>query len=234
MTRARRAWAVLVTIAAALVVTTVSVAAQPSSASASSGIELSPDGATWGTTLAGALFGTPTHLVPGDVVAASLWVRNASTTTARVELRAPAGIGAHDGSFAGDLRLTVDGRTLGGGSTWDGPVLAPGGATRVPLVVTYVATAGSSGLLQAASVLDSVSLVEVDPTPPPPTTPPPGGTPAPAGGPTSPAHPGPGAPGGLASTGAAAAREVGTAFGVTLVGALLLAAARRRRRAEDA
>jgi hypothetical protein len=228
VTRIRRALAVVATMAAALVLTAPS-------ASAASGIELSPDGATWGTTLSGALFGTPARLVPGDVVTATLWVRNASITSARVDLRVAAGIGARDGSFAGDLRLSVDGRELGGGSTWNGPVLAPGGVTRVPLVVTYVAAAGSSGVVQAASVLDSVSLVEADPAPSPTATAStPTSSPTPIGDPTSPAPPGTGGAGGLASTGAAAAREVGVAFAATLAGALLLAAARRRRRPEDA
>jgi hypothetical protein len=186
-------------------------------AQAADGIALSLDGTSWSRSLPGRIFPAPSHVAPGDVVVSALWVRNDSATRARVQLRAGSRLGSHDGSFVGDLTLTVGGVAVAGGATWRGPALGPGQRVRVPLVVRYSAAATSSGIT-AATVLESATLSQVGPDAGP-------------AGPGSGEHRPPG--GGLASTGLDAVRASTCAFVALAAGLVLVLVAARRRHQRD-
>ncbi|WP_218917041.1 hypothetical protein, partial [Cellulomonas massiliensis] len=128
-------------------------------AAADGGVEVSPDGRTWSTRLDGSLLVGADAMVPGDVATGDLWVRNGSDVEARVRVLVRAGVGDGGPSLAGSLHVVVDGDDVPGGGTWRGPVLAPGDAIRIPLVVRFDAGA-SAAAVQVAQVLDRVTLVE--------------------------------------------------------------------------
>lgn len=203
-------------------------------AQAADPLQLSLDGTSWSATLPGALFASPRAIVPGDVITSALWVRNASSDPARVDLEVADDLGVTPGTFAGDLSLTIDGTPAPGGTTWHGPDLAPGASARIPLVVTFAASADLGSRVSVAAVLDAVTLVQtgVGPEVTPPTTPPTSTPTTPAGSGAATHAPASGS-GGLAHTGADVLRAAGVSFGAILVGLLLLAARRRSRRAED-
>ena len=199
-------------------------------------LELSIDGATWSSTLPGALFGSPAAAVPGDVIASALWVRNGSADPARVTLDVADDLGVSAGTLAGDLTLAIDGTPAPGGTRWQGPVLAPGASVRIPLVVTFAASSQLSSRLSAATVLTAVGLVQtgVGPGVVAPTTGPDVAPTSPAAGAEPVKAPGTGLPGGLAHTGADVVRALGVAFAAVLGGFLLLLVVRRRARREEA
>lgn len=218
------------------------VAAGAAPAQAADELQLSSDGTNWSTSLGAALFGTPQVIVPGDVVSSALWVRNASGDPARVDLLVASGLGVTPGTLAGDLSLTIDGTAAAGGSRWHGPVLAPGAATRIPLVVTFDAASQVTSRLAATSVLDAAILVQTSVGPDPAENPPtasPSAAPSSSASPTSSAgsvsaaRPAASGPAGLARTGADVARVLGVSLGAIGVGFLLLVARRRSRRSED-
>jgi hypothetical protein len=134
------------------------VGSAPPAAAADRGVQLSLDGAHWSSTLSRSMFGD-VRVVPGDVVDATLWVRNASTVTARLSIRAAEGVGTADDALAGNLSLQVDGAPVSGGATWQGPLLAPAGQAAIPLAVTFDADA-TGGMLAIWNVLDTVVLTE--------------------------------------------------------------------------
>ncbi|MEZ0448097.1 hypothetical protein [Cellulomonas sp. ICMP 17802] len=192
-------------------------------------LALSTDGVTWAATLPGALFGSPSVVVPGDVISSALWVRNESGDRARVGLEVSDDLGAVPGTLAGDLSLTIDGVAVAGGTSWQGPELAPGATLRIPLVVTFAASSHVASSVSAATVLDSVTLVQAVGAP---VVAPPAAAPTSAAARATP-HGRPTSGGGLAHTGADVAGAVGASFAAVGVGILLLAARRRSRRAED-
>ncbi|WP_456787547.1 hypothetical protein [Cellulomonas sp. P5_C5] len=198
-----------------LIALTIVVPALP--AAAANELELSSDGVTWSSTLTGVLFGAPEHVVPGDVVTSALWVRNGSADPAQVRLDVADDLGITPGTLAGDLSLAIDGDPVAGGARWAGPVLAPGAAVRIPLVVSFAAASPSGTQMSAAAVLDSVLLVQsvVSPTPTPGAT---------ATG-TTPR-------GGLAHTGQDVAATLLVSLAAVGFGVLLLASRRRARRHE--
>ena len=188
-------------------------------------LELSLDGIAWSASLPTRLFASPAVIVPGDVLSSALWVRNSTSDPARVDLEVADDLGVVPGTLAGDLSLSVDGDPVSGGSRWEGPVLAPGAAVRIPLAVTFSAASPSTSRTSAAMVLESVVLLQT------------GVGVAPAPTPTSSAGAGSTATGSaprgsLARTG----QDVAGALLVSLtsvgVGVLLVAARRRRRRTE--
>lgn len=152
-----RSWRLWSAATAAVLLGCVPVLGAAPATAADSGVQLSLDGAHWSPTLAGPLFDAA--LVPGDVVDALLWVRNASTVTARVSIRAAEGLGTGADDLTGNLTLQVDGAPVTGGATWQGPLLAPGERTVVPLAVAFDADA-TAGMLGTANVLDTVVLTE--------------------------------------------------------------------------
>lgn len=220
MTRGLR-WATA-TIAGLVAAVALGLTAAP--AQAAGELELSTDGSTWSTSLGAALFASPQTLVPGDVVATELWVRNGSAVDARVELDVADELGVVPGTFEGDLSLTIAGTNAVGGTRWLGPVLAPGGTARIPLVVTFDVTSQVSSRLATSAVLDAALLVQAaGPTTAPPATQP-GGSAAASQAPPR---------GGLAHTGQDVAGVLLVALVSVAVGFLLLGARRRSRRAED-
>ncbi|WP_028051233.1 hypothetical protein [Cellulomonas sp. URHD0024] len=144
---------------ASLVLATAAMLGTAGPAAAADGILLSLDGTSWSPALTGALFTSPSRVVPGDVSVATLWARNASSVTARLTLHAADGIGSGSADLAGHLTLRVDGAAVAGGSTWSGPVLAPGQQASVTLEVAFD-TAATVGTLSAASVVDMVMLTQ--------------------------------------------------------------------------
>jgi hypothetical protein len=213
------------------------VAAAAAPARAADELWLSSDGTTWSTSLGAALFGTPQTIVPGDVVTSALWVRNASSDPARVDLLVASALGVTPGTLAGDLSLTIDGTPAVGGSRWRGPVLAPGASARIPLVVTFDAASQVTSRLAATSVLDSAILVQVavgaSEAPPNPGSSS-SASPNPTGsGSMGAARPPASGSGGLAHTGDDVGRVAVVSFGAIGVGFLLLAARRRSRRDRD-
>lgn len=183
-------------------------------AQAADALELSTDGTHWSTTLPDQVFRSPQLVVPGDVIASELWVRNTSDAPTRVQLTVADGLGTTPGRLAGDLSLLIDGAPAVGGDLWVGPPLAAGAVVRIPLVVTFSAAARSGSRLDTASVLSTVSLVQTGP----------GAAAAP------PAVRSP--QGNLARTGLDAARTLAVAACATGLGVLLLAARRRPRRSQ--
>ncbi len=190
----------------------------------SGGLQLSVDGETWGDRLPAALFGPSVRIVPGETVAADLWVRNTSREHARLELEVSTGAEPGTG-LGGWIQVAIDGDPAVASSTWRGPVLSPGQSRRVEIRVHLPAEAPNATRADRATVVDTVRLVSTgSPTSPSPS------------GPPEPGHPGAqddgradgGAGRGLATTGADL-----TALGAL---ALLLACAgagalRARRRA---
>jgi hypothetical protein len=215
-------------------------------AQAADPLQLSLDGVTWSATLPSALFASPAAVVPGDVITAALWVRNASGDPARVDLGVADDIGVTPGTLAGDLSVSIDGTPTPGGTSWHGPDLAPGASARIPLVVTFAASSQLSSRVSVAAVLDSVTLVQTGVgTGSPPRGDVPTSTPSPsAASPAASSAPVPAAAAlpvrpasawgrGLAHTGADVAGALGVAFAAVGVGFLLLVARRRSRRAQD-
>jgi len=205
---------------AALVLAVMTLLGGALPASASDGVMLSLDGTTWSPTLAGALFASPARVVPGDVVTAHLWARNGSAVTARLSLRAADGIGSGSEDLAGNVTLRVDGDPVAGGTTWRGPLLAPGQGVRLQLEVEFDSGA-TVGQLGVASVVDTVLLTQeatagaAAPAQPAPAQ-------------QAPAQHAPAQPaGGLASTGADVRNLAAFALGAVALGVLLV---RRRRR----
>ncbi|KQR17035.1 hypothetical protein ASF78_06860 [Cellulomonas sp. Leaf334] len=203
-------------------------------AAAAGELELSDDGTTWSSTLTGPLFPTPELVVPGDVVASALWVRNASTDAAQVRIDVADDLGVTPGTFAGDLALSIDGDPVSGGARWDGPVLVPGAAVRIPLVVSFSAASQSTSQLSAAAVLDGVLLVQTGAAPGPTA----GTSASPSAGPapvttSSPTASGASPHGGLARTGQDVAGTLVVSLVTAGVGVLLLVSRRRVRRGED-
>jgi LPXTG-motif cell wall-anchored protein len=237
---------------AAVVLASVAAAVGGSAAQAADELELSTDGLTWTSTLPDSIFGDPRVLVPGDVVAGRLWLRNASGDRARVDLRVAPGLGDGSASLGGALELTIDGARVGGGSRWSGPALAPGGVARVELRVALPADADNGTRASTVRVIDAAVLVqtavgsgEPSPSVPPATAgptarPAPSPTTHPTAGASPTAHPGAPAPGpgaapdgGLAHTGADASVAFWLGLSAVVAGAVLLAARRRARRDQE-
>lgn len=198
------------------VLLTVCATAVP--AQAADQLELSADGTHWSATLPDQVFRAPQLVVPGDAIASELWVRNGSDSPTRVQLTVADGLGSAPGRLAGDLSLMIDGTPAAGGDLWVGPALAAGAVVRIPLVVTFSATAQSGTRLDTASVLSTVSLVQTGA----------GSAAVPPAAPPA-ALPGQGS---LARTGLDAARTLAIAACATGLGVLLLAARRPPRRAQ--
>jgi len=192
-----------VVLAAALVL----VGASAGPARAADVLLLSTDGTRWSASLPDQVFDDSLRAVPGDVLAATLWVRNASEVSARVELTVADGLGAAPGRLAGDLGLTIDGDRAAGGARWTGPELAAGATVRIPLVVTFSAASASLSRLDTAAVLSAVTLVQTGPD----------------------RAAAPGTPGTLARTGSDAVGGLGVAGGALGLGLLLVLARRRAR-----
>ncbi|WP_421734771.1 hypothetical protein [Cellulomonas sp.] len=235
---------VLARVAVGAVLGALALGLSAAPAQAADELLLSTDGTSWSTALTSVLFGGSRTLVPGDVVTSTLWVRNASGDRARVEVDVADALGAMPGTFAGDLALTIDGAAAPGGARWRGPVLEPGAAVRIPLVVTFDVASEASSRLEAASVLDAVVLVQTAVGPGPSPAPTASGSPATvpatvsAGAPAAvpvglPAGLRPPAVGGLALTGQELLLPLGAAAAAVVAGLLLVAVRRRSRGAQD-
>lgn len=196
-------------------------------------LELSLDGVSWSADLVDEIFGHVGVIVPGDVIRSDLWVRNASSDRAQIELDVADALGAVPGTFAGDLALTIDGTPTAGGARWRGPDLAPGAALRIPLVLEFDPASTTSSRSGVTTVLDAVVLVQTAAGPgrePAAQSPVPGA----AASPVRPAASG-SAPrsGNLARTGSELTGVLGVAFAAVGGGFLLVVARRRSRRVED-
>jgi hypothetical protein len=93
----------LATLAALALATGGAVVGGAAPAQAAGTVQLSPDGASYSTTMSGALF-SGTALVPGDDVAKPFWVRNASTEAAYLRVTL-ADVTVHDQDFGDQLAV---------------------------------------------------------------------------------------------------------------------------------
>ena len=80
------------------------VMAPAGAAHAADPLEVSLDGSTWSAALPAHLFPSPAVIVPGDVVAATLWVRNGSGDRARVDLEVADDLGVSPGRWRATSR----------------------------------------------------------------------------------------------------------------------------------
>ncbi len=139
-------------LAAAVVLGTLAVvpaaSVPPASAADERGVEVSLNGVDFARESADPLFAAPPLIVPGDVVTATLWVRNASPYEGALRLSGT-GAWASSPALAGALgvsaRETDAAQTSGIAFTaaagcalvFEGPVLAPGEQTSLQIALTF-------------------------------------------------------------------------------------------------
>lgn len=144
--------------------------AAPAVADAEPDVELSVDGVTWGPDLTVPLFDPDIRWVPGDTRSATFRVRNSSGDPARLSVDV---LGTAVHSLLDTGSLTVAAR--GGGGAWkvistpgthrlvSAVPVAPGGSSRVEIVVAFSAAAANQSMRQDLDLRFRLRLTQAAP-----------------------------------------------------------------------
>ncbi|MDD9206253.1 hypothetical protein PU560_07185 [Georgenia sp. 10Sc9-8] len=144
----------------ALAAVTLASGASPSRATATSDppvVEFSTEATVWSTTVP-ALF-DDTFLVPGSGTISQLSIRHHGASPARLTIT----LSDDPTDPAGQVlrrwaSVSIDDQPVRAGQTWSGPIIDPGGTTRVDVEVSLSPTAPPTTRARTAQVLADITL----------------------------------------------------------------------------